>query len=105
MVEVSAAGHQACADRCTQYSGPQWSGGCKGYQTGMYVGMLFCRSYGGDLRTTGCASWAVPTDSGMYSGALGGVHPQTNQVNIGGNCCTNTTFVVAEQALAGGGGG
>ena len=97
--------HEECAARCTLYSAPQFSGGCKGYQTGMYFGMLFCRSYGGNLRTTGCAPWAVPTDSGMGSGALGVVHPQTNQVNVGGNCCTNTTFVVAEQAFADGGGG
>ena len=35
-----------------QYSAPQFNGGCKGYRTGMYAGMLFCRSYGVRVRTT-----------------------------------------------------
>ena len=61
--------------------------------TGMYVGMIFCRSYGGTVRTTGCPQWAAPDHPGFYSGAIGYVHPQTNQPNIGGNCCSNTTFV------------
>ena len=90
-----ASSHQACSDRCTKFSGPQFSGGCKAYMTGMYYGMLLCRSYGGDLLTQPCASFAVPTDPGMLSGALGSRHANTNQVNIGGNCCSNTTFVVA----------
>ena len=85
--------HEQCSDRCTQYSDPQFSGGCKAYMTGMYFGMLFCRSYGGDVRTQACASWAVPTDPGVGSGQLGSVHSNTNQENIGGNCCSNTTFV------------
>ena len=88
-----ATSHEACSARCTQYSAPQYLGGCKGYMTGMYYGMLYCRSYGGNLRTTGCAPWAVPTNPGEQSGALGSVHPRTNTVNFGGNCCSNSTFV------------
>ena len=38
------AGHQECADRCTQFSGEEFAGGCKGYMTGMYYGMLYCKS-------------------------------------------------------------
>ena len=56
--------HQECADRCTQYSAPQYAGGCKGYMTDMYYGMLFCRSYGGTARTQACASWARPRTPG-----------------------------------------
>ena len=85
--------HEQCSARCSLYSAPRFSGGCKAYMTGMYFGMLFCRSYGGNFRTEPCASWAVPTNPGVGSGALGVVHPQTNQRNIGGNCCTNATFV------------
>ena len=92
------ASHEACSARCTQYSGPQYLGGCKAYQTGMYYGMLFCRSYGGSFRTTGCASWANPTHPGVGSGALGDTHPRTNTVNIGGNCCSNSTFVAISEA-------
>ena len=85
--------HEDCSARCTGFSAPKYSGGCKAYQTGMYNGMLFCRSYGGDRRTMGCAPWAVPTSPGIGSGALGDRHPLTNTVNIGGNCCSNSTFV------------
>lgn len=85
--------HKACSDRCTQFSAPNFSGGCKSYMTGMYFGMLFCRSYGANFQTEPCASWAVPSNPGMQSGALGSTHPQTNQENIGGQCCTNMTFV------------
>ena len=87
--------HTQCSDRCSQFSGPQFNGGCKAYMTGMYFGMLFCRSYGGNLRTQPCPSWAVPTDPGFFSGALGSSHTDTNQENIGGNCCSNSTFVDA----------
>ena len=87
--------HKQCSDRCTQFSGPQFSGGCKAYMTGMYYGMLFCRSYGGNFRTEPCPSWAIPTNPGVGSGALGSLHPSTNQENLGGNCCSNSTFVDA----------
>ena len=86
--------HQECSDRCTQFSGRQFSGGCKAYMTGMYFGMLFCRSYGGDFRTQPCAAWASPANKGIGSGALGSIHPMTGQFNFGGNCCSNTTFVL-----------
>ena len=86
--------HEHCSARCTQFSGPEYDGGCKGYMTGMYYGMLFCRSYGGNLRTIDCASWANPSDPGISSGLLGRVHPLTGQRNLGGNCCSNTTYVV-----------
>jgi hypothetical protein len=85
--------HEACADRCTQFSGAEYSGGCRGFMTGMYFNMLFCRSYGANARTTPCAPWAKPDHAGMWSGALGSLREQTGQLNIGGNCCTNTTFV------------
>ena len=88
-----AFSHQMCSDRCTEYSGPQYMGGCKGYMTGMYYGMLFCRSYGGNFRTEPCAPWAKPDQPGVGSGAVGYVHRRTNQENIGGNCCSNSTFV------------
>ena len=94
-----ATSHQACADRCNQYSAPQYMGGCKGYQTGMYFGMLYCRSYGGEVRTTPCAWWALPTSPGVGSGELGSTNPRTNQVNNGGNCCSNATF--ARQSTSG----
>jgi len=84
--------HQECSDRCTRYSGPQYNGGCKAYMSGMYFGMLFCRSYGGASSTFRCAQFAHPTDRGMDSGPIGYIHPQTGQRNLGGNCCTNTTF-------------
>ena len=83
--------HQQCADRCTQFSAPQFNGGCKAYMTGMYIGMLYCRSYGGDVRTGACASWATSAHPGFFSGQIGSVHPNTNQENIGGNCCTRIT--------------
>ena len=86
--------HQQCADRCTQHAGAQYMGGCKGYMTGMYFGMVFCRSYGGNLRTVTCAPWAVPWHKGAFSGELGAVHQRTDQTNIGGNCCTRTSSVV-----------
>ena len=89
-----ATSHEACSARCSRYSGPEYNGGCKAYQTGMYFGFLYCRSYGGNLRTTVCAPWAVPTNSGYSSGALGSRDGQTGNVNVGGNCCSNTTFVV-----------
>jgi len=90
--------HQQCSDRCSQYSAPQFNGGCKAYMTGMYFGMLFCRSYGGDLMTQPCAPWAKPGQRGVGSGAVGSVHPRTTQENIGGNCCSNSTFVMADLA-------
>ena len=76
--------HQACADRCTTFAHL----GCHGYQTGMYNGALFCRSYGGNVRTVACASWADPAHPGVFSGQLGDVHPRTIQENVGGSCCT-----------------
>ena len=93
-----ATSHEVCSARCTQYSGPQYSGGCKGYMTGMYYGMLFCRAYGGDHRTQPCAPWAKPGHAGVGSGAVGYTHPTTNQENIGGNCCSNSTFVSLDLA-------
>ena len=88
-----ASSAEACAARCTQYSGVQFAGGCKAYMTGMYYGMLYCRSYGGNLRTQPCAPWAVPTNPGIGSGQLGTVHQRTGTLNVGGNCCSNTTVV------------
>jgi len=93
-ITISAT-HELCSARCTKYSGVEYSGGCKSYMTGMYFGMLFCRSYGGLARTVGCAAWANPGHKGMFSGPLGSVHPQTKVANIGGNCCSNSTFVAA----------
>ena len=87
------ATHQGCADRCTQYSAARYNGGCKGYMTGMYFGMLFCRSYGGGLWSTPCAAWAVPWHKGFFSGALDVVSSITNQLNVGGNCCCNSTIL------------
>ena len=80
--------HQECADRCTTFAGAQYNGGCKGFQTGMFDGMLLCKSYGGSVRSTDCASWAYPDDPGTASGNLGTVFAATNQLNVGGNCCT-----------------
>ena len=85
--------HEQCSDRCTQFSGVQFAGGCKAYMSGMYYGLLFCRSYGGDLRNTACASWAAPGARGVGSGFIGSIHPITGQRNLGGNCCTNTSFL------------
>ena len=48
-----------CSNRCSLYSGVQYNGGCKGYMTGMYFGMKFCRSYGGNAQTQRCAPWAT----------------------------------------------
>ena len=96
---ILVSSHDACAARCTQYSAPQFTGGCKAYMTGMYFGMLYCRSYGGNFRTVNCAPWAVPTDPGLNSGELGSFNERTGRTNLGGNCCSNTTFV--EQAVNG----
>ena len=85
--------HEECNDRCNTYSGPQYKGGCKGYMSGMYFGMLFCRSYGGNFRSTPCAHFANPSSPGINSGALGSTHNRTNTVNVGGECCQNMTFV------------
>ena len=90
---TTAQTHEACSARCTQYSGPEFMGGCKGYMTGMYFGMLYCRSYGGPTRSMGCASFSQPSNQGLFSGELGSTHPRTNNVNVGGNCCQNMTFV------------
>ena len=90
--------HEMCSARCSLYAHPRFNGGCKSYLTGMYFGMLFCRSYGGNQRTTRCASWAKPDSRGVGSGVLGSMHPRTNQENIGGNCCSNSTFVLADMA-------
>jgi len=92
-------GHAECAARCTRYAGHQYNGGCKAYMTGMYAGMLFCRSYGGSGRSVACAPWAVPNHSGMYSGALGHMHGRTHQENIGGNCCSRTSSVMDAMAI------
>ena len=62
-------------------------GGCRGYQSGMYYRMIFCRSYGGNYRSIPCAIWANPSHSGYYSGEIG------TDNNVGGNCCQNITFV------------
>ena len=87
-------GHAACAARCTQYADNRYSGGCKGYMSGMYFGMVFCRSYGGNYRTMPCAPWAVPWHKGVFSGEVGTIDPLSGQRNIGGNCCTRTSSVV-----------
>ena len=96
-----ASSHAACSARCTEYSAPMWNGGCKGYQTGMYFGMLYCRSYGYNVRTTPCAPWAHPSNPGYESGTIGSTHARTNVVNVGGNCCSNRTFVEASIAAGG----
>jgi len=83
--------HEMCAARCTLYSAPQWAGGCKGYQTGMYFGMVFCRSYGGIWQTRQCAPWAHQSSKGDFSGELGSIHPRSGQLNIGGSCCSNSS--------------
>ena len=56
---------EECSNRCALYSGVQYNGGCKGYMTGMYFGMKFCRSYGGNAQTQRCASWANPLLDGQ----------------------------------------
>lgn len=78
---------EQCSARCDQYSGERWNGGCKGYQTGFYFGMQYCRSYGGNVKARPCAPWANPNVGGISSGALGSVHPRTNRVIVGGSCC------------------
>ena len=70
-----------------------YSGGCKSYMTGMYFGMLYCRSYGGEAFETTCAAWAVPNNAGFGSGALGSTHARTGQRNIGGSCCTSKLWL------------
>ena len=94
------ANHEACAARCTQFSASRYNGGCKGYMTGMYSGMVFCRSYGGLERSIPCAPWAVPWNQGVFSGALGTTHPRSGQRNIGGNCCSRTSSVVEQMGAA-----
>jgi hypothetical protein len=91
--------HAECAARCTRYAGHQYNGGCKTYMTGMYAGMVFCRSYGGNARSMPCAAWAVPNHPGMFSGALGHVHGRTHQENVGGNCCSRTSSVMDAMAI------
>jgi len=86
-------GHEECAGRCSEYSGLQYSGGCRGFMTGMYYGMLFCRSYGANVRDIPCAPWAKPDHPGYYSGPIAEQSVQTGQLNVGGNCCSNITFV------------
>jgi hypothetical protein len=76
-----------CSARCDQYSGERWNGGCKGYQTGFYYGMQYCRSYGGNVKARTCANWANPNTAGINSGALGSVHPRTQRLIVGGSCC------------------
>ena len=88
--------HEQCSARCTQYSGPQFAGGCKGYQTGMYFGMLFCRSYGRNWRSKPCATWAHQSNKGTYSGELGSIHPRSGQLNLGGSCCTNGSLALID---------
>ena len=61
--------------------------------SGMYYGMVFCRSYGGEGMGTACADFADPNHPGTFSGELGEIHPRSGQRNIGGNCCSNITFV------------
>ena len=56
---------EECADRCDRYSGVQYSGGCKGFMTGMFYGVKFCRSYGGNAQTANCAPWADPSLNGQ----------------------------------------
>ena len=90
-----------CAARCTQFSGPQFSGGCRGYQTGMYYGMVFCRSYGANRRTERCATWANPSHPGLFSGQIGSVHHYSGRRNVGGSCCSNITFVDHNIAIHG----
>ena len=95
--------HAVCAERCTRYAGNQYTGGCKGYMTGMYFGMVFCRSYGGGWNsgfggTQACAPWAIPSHRGMHSGQLGTVNQRTGQLNIGGNCCSRTSSVMESMA-------
>ena len=88
--------HEQCSARCTQYSGPQFAGGCKGYMTGMYFGMLFCRSYGRNWRSKPCATWAHQSNKGTYSGELGSIHPRSGQLNLGGSCCTNGSLALID---------
>ena len=81
-------------------------GGCKTFMTGMWAGMLFCRSYGGGTADYGsalnpifsepCARFGSPAHPGMYSGSLGDVHPDTGQENVGGQCCTSTDWLMLE---------
>jgi len=85
--------HEQCAARCTSFSGTQYDGGCRGYMTGMYFGSLYCRSYGKNARTSRCPSWSKPGNKGIGSGAFGSVHGETNQENVGGQCCSNMTWV------------
>ena len=47
----------ACAERCTTYSGVEFSGGCKGYMQGPWYGLTLCRCYGG-YAFSECITWA-----------------------------------------------
>jgi len=57
--------NEECSDRCNQYSGARFNGGCKGYMTGMYFGVKLCRSYGGRAQSANCALWANPSMDGQ----------------------------------------
>jgi len=89
--------HQQCADRCTEFSGPEHHGGCKGFMTGMYYGLLYCKSFGGKPGGP-CAYWAAPKHRGVASGAFGETYTRTNQENLGGRCCSNVTFKELDNA-------
>ena len=84
--------HEQCAARCTVYSGMEYAGGCRGYMTGMYYGLLFCRSYGSDAHTSPCAHWAKPGNKGLFSGNIGDVNARTGQENVGGQCCSSENW-------------
>lgn len=100
---VIVAEHQECADRCDAYSDVRYQGGCKQYMSGMYYGMLFCRSYGGLFFDLPCPYWARPSSSGINSGDLHSVDNHTNQENLGGNCCSRTLSLPPPTPTAAGG--
>ena len=68
--------------------------------TGMRLGLLYCRTYGGSRYSEACASWALPNHPGVQSGALDTIHPRSGQKNLGGSCCTNRTWLAATGIVA-----
>jgi hypothetical protein len=90
---VIVTSHEQCKARCDMFADPIYNGGCKGYQSGMMYGMLYCNCYGGTSYSINCAWWAHKDQPGMNSGALGEIHPRTGQLNDGGRCCSRTAAV------------
>ena len=65
---VQVSSHMQCASRCSRYAGVQYAGGCKSYQTGMYYGMMLCRSCKG-LPEIVCSRLISEAKGGTYGPA------------------------------------